>query len=155
VRHQGKKQLTVERDDLHRGSPENPWAEVVADFVSLLRREVGPIADRLVCDFSTTGPVERTVSEVALLDGAQPYFSYHVVAVCGIPTVTLEGTPGDWSKLREKVELLAPFGLDWWLRELRPICDQFARAASGDVDRAHWQRLYKVRAVYGAEVING
>jgi hypothetical protein len=69
--------------------------------------------------------------------------------------VTLEGTPADWRRLREKVDLLAPFELDWWLGELRPICDQFARAAAGDVDRDHWRRLYKVRAAYGAEMING
>ena len=155
VRHEGKRQLTVERSDLHRGSPENPWTEVVAEFAGQLRREVGELAERFLCDFSTTGPVERTVSEVALLDVLQPYFSYNVVCVCGVPSVTLEGTPADWRKLRAKVEMLAPFELDWWLRELRPICDQFVRAADGDIDREHWQRLYKIRAVYGAEVING
>jgi hypothetical protein len=155
VRHEGKRALTVEHKDLHRGSPENPWAEVVADFALQLRREIGEPAERFVCDFSTTGPVERTVSEVALLDVLQPYFSYNVVCICGIPSVTLEGSPEDWRKLREKVEFLAPFGLDWWLSELRPICDQFVRAADGDIDREHWRRLYKVRAVYGAEVING
>ncbi len=76
-------------------------------------------------------------------------------SICGIPSVTLEGTPDDWRKLREKVELLAPFGLDWWLCELRPICDKFVRASEGNVDREHWRRLYKIRAVYGTEVING
>jgi Domain of unknown function (DUF4419) len=155
VRHEGKRELTVKRDDLQRGSPENPWTEVVADFALQLRREIGELAGHFVCDFSTTGPVERTVSEVSLLDVLQPYFSYNVVCICGIPSVTLEGTPADWRKLRRKVDLLAPFGLDWWLSELRPICDQFARAAAGDIDRKHWRRLYKVRAVYGAEVING
>jgi hypothetical protein len=155
VTHTGKRQLTVQRDDLHRGSPENPWDEVVAGFASQLRREVGEFAGRFVCDFSTTGPVERMVSEVALLDLLQPYFSYNVVCICGIPSVTLEGTPADWRKLREKAEMLAPFGLDWWLRELRPICDQFVRASEGEVDLDHWRRLYKIRAVYGAEVING
>ena len=155
VRHKGSRQLTVRRDDLHAGSPENPWAEVVADFTSQLRQEIGELAERFVCDFSTTGPVERTVSEVALLDVLQPYFSYNVACICGIPSVTLEGTPADWRRLREKVDLLAPFGLDWWLAELRPICDQFARAAAGDVDRLHWRRMYKVRDAYGAEVING
>ncbi len=39
VRHQGKREISVIRTDLHRGSPENPWAEVVADLVSVLRRE--------------------------------------------------------------------------------------------------------------------
>jgi hypothetical protein len=95
------------------------------------------------------------VSEAALLDLLQPYFSYNVVCICGIPSVTLEGVPADWRKLREKVEMLAPFGLDWWLRELRPICDQFVRASEGEVDLEHWRRLYKIRAAYGAEVING
>jgi hypothetical protein len=155
VRHEGKRQLTVKRDDLHRGSPENPWTAVVAEFASQLRREIGELAERFVSDFSTTGPVERTVSEVALLDVLQPYFSYNVACICGIPSITLEGTPADWRKLREKVDFLAPFGLDWWLSELRPICDQFARAADGDIDREHWRRLYKVRTAYGAEVING
>jgi hypothetical protein len=155
VRHEGRNVLTVERDDLHRGSPENPWAEVIAGFAALLRQEVGELAQRFICDFSTTGPVERTVSEVVLLDALQSYYSYNVVGVCGIPSVTLEGTLADWQKLRHKVEWLDPFGLDWWLRELRPICDQFVRAAAGDVDRDHWKRLYKIRAVYGAKVING
>jgi hypothetical protein len=89
VRHNGKRELTVNREDLHRGSPENPWAEVVADFALRLRHEIGELADRFVCDFSTTGPVERTVSEVALLDSLQPYFSYNVMCICGIPSVPL------------------------------------------------------------------
>jgi hypothetical protein len=155
VRHEGRKKITLKRDDLHRRSPENPWAEVVGSFASVLKQEVGPLAEALVCDFSTTGPVERTVSEVVLLDALQPYFSYNRVCICGIPAVTLEGSAADWRRLREKVELLAPFELDWWLREVRPICDHFVRAAAGDVDRLHWQRLYKIRQVYGAEVING
>jgi Domain of unknown function (DUF4419) len=155
VRHEGTRRVTVERDDLHHGSPENPWAAVVGDFVALIRREIGEPIDRFACDFSTTGPVERTVSEIALLDVLQPYFSYNVVGVCGIPSITLEGTPADWRKLREKVELLAPFDLEWWLCELRLICDQFARAAAGDIDREHWCRLYKIRAVYALKVING
>src|SRR5262249_31324773 len=40
-------------------------------------------------------------------------------------------------------------------RELRPICDQFVCASEGEVDLEHWRRLYKIRTVYGAEVING
>jgi hypothetical protein len=155
VSHAGKRSLVVERADLHRGSPENPWSEIVANFAAQLQQEIGPLAERFVCDFSTTGPVERMVSQIVLLDMLQPYFNYYVVAVCGIPSVTLEGTAADWRELRDKVELLAPFGLDWWLEELRPICDQFVRAATGDVDLKHWQGLYKLRHAYGMMVING
>jgi hypothetical protein len=49
----------------------------------------------MVCDFSTTGPVERVVSQVVLMDALRKYFTYVIRTICGIPTVTLEGTPAD------------------------------------------------------------
>jgi hypothetical protein len=155
VRHLGKRTIRTVRDDLTGDSPENPWDEVIAGLAAGICREAGPLAGQFVADFSTTGPVELAVSEVALMDLFAPYFDYELRCVCGIPTITLEGTPDDWQRVRGKVELLAPFDLDWWLTELRPICDQFARAAGGDVDRAHWQRMYKPRATYGATVMTG
>lgn len=155
VRHQGRQQLVVTRNDMHRGSPENPWDAVVADFSRQVQQHVGEFAEKFVCDFSTTGPVERTVSQIVLLDAVQPYFSFLLVCICGIPAITLEGTVADWQKLREKVELLEPFDADWWVTPLRTTCDQFVRAASGDVDLPHWQRIYKVAQTYGRELTNG
>jgi hypothetical protein len=155
VKHEGKRQLKIERDDMHRRSPENPWASVVDDLVNQLSSDVGESAEQFACDFSTTGPVERTVSRIVLLDIFQPYYSYLLIAGCGIPSITLEGTADDWRRLREKVELLAPFDLDWWLKHLRPICDQFVAAAEGRVVREHWLRIYKVRWLYLAEAIHG
>ncbi len=148
VQHEGRRKLQIEVREID-------WSKVVTGLVSLLCQETGGMAKRFVCDFSTTGPVERMVSEIALLDMFQPYFTYKVREICGIPFVTLEGTKTDWQKLRKKVDLLAPFGLDWWLKELRPICDQFIRAAAGNVDQNHWCRIYKIRKAYGTEVING
>ncbi len=155
VRHAGKRTIRSVRTDLTGTSPENPWDEVVTDFAAGICREAGPLAGQFVADFSTTGPVEVVVSEVVLMDLFAPFFDYEIRCVCGIPTITLEGTPDDWRRLRDKVELLAPFHLDWWLSELRPVCDQFARAAAGAVDRAHWQRMYKPQATYGATVMTG
>ena len=155
VRHEGRRTIQLQRTDITGDSPENPWEEVIAGFAAGVCREAGPLAGQFVADFSTTGPVERVVSEVILLDLFEPYFGYELRCICGIPTITLEGTPGDWRRLRDKVELLAPFGLDWWLSELRPICEQFARAAAGDVDRAHWTRMYKPEATYGQTVMTG
>src|SRR5262245_22819861 len=74
VAHQGKLELCVERDDLHRGSPENAWGGVIRDLSLAIRQHLGPRYDELVPDFSTTSPVERTACEVALLDTFQPYF---------------------------------------------------------------------------------
>lgn len=62
VRHRGTKVLEVVRDDMHFSSPENPWADVVADFARKLHNEIGDHAKSFVCEFSTTGSVERTAS---------------------------------------------------------------------------------------------
>jgi hypothetical protein len=155
VSHPGKAVIEVRRDDFARGSPENPWAEVIGEFSAGVRRHIGDQYDRLVSDFSTTGPVERTACEVTLLDTFQSFFEYRFSAVCGIPEVTLEGTPDDWRKLRAKVEHLAPFDLDWWLPSVRRVCDQFTRASSGDIDRGHWRNLWKQYLRYGGSDVNG
>lgn len=155
VTHQGKLEICVVRTDLNRRSPENPWGGVVHDLTLGVQNHLGPRSVELTSDFSTTGPTERIACQVALLDAFQPYFEYRAYAACGIPEVTLEGTPGDWRRLRDKVEALAPYDLDWWLPHLRDICGQFVRASSGDIDLTHWRNIYKRMQVYGSDNING
>jgi hypothetical protein len=154
VRHQGKKELVVSRMAWDFSSAEF-WNGVVGDFSALLQRESTAVHDLMVCDFSTTGTVERVVSQVVLMDALREYFDYVLACICGIPTVTLEGTPADWSRLREKAAQLSRYGLDWWVQHLLPICDQFVRASQGNADRAFWKDIYKPREIYGGDVING
>jgi hypothetical protein len=156
VRHQGKLTVEVRRPDFVAGSPENPWPEVFSAFSDTIRPHISAdLHAALTADFSTTGPVEKAVSDVVLLDVFQPYFAFALYCVCGIPAVTLEGTVEDWRRLRIKVETLARFDLEWWLQHLRPICDQFEWAAAGEPDRWHWQNIYKLHDAYGGKEING
>jgi hypothetical protein len=155
VCHRGKLEICITRGNLLRGSPENDWGGVADDLSGAIRQHLGRRLDELVADFSTTGPAERTACEVALLDAFQPYFEYLVRCICGIPEITLEGTPADWRRLRDKVEALAPYDLDWWLPHVRQVCDQFVRASRGDIDPAHWRDIYKQERAYGADVVNG
>jgi hypothetical protein len=156
VAHQGRLDLVFECSDWVEGSPENPWPEAFAGWAGQIRDHVGPSThDTLVCDFSTTGPLERTVSQIVLMDVFERYFHYELYGICGIPTVTLEGTTSDWHRLAEKAAGLAVFDLDWWLPHLLPICEQFVRASRGDVDLPHWQRICKLREEYGGHIING
>lgn len=156
VAHQGKKTLTFECDGWVLESPENPWAEAFGSWSGQIRDHVGARThDLLRCDFSTTGPVEQAVSDVVMMDIFQKYFHFEAVCVCGIPSVTLEGTPGDWERLCEKAKGLSVFDMDWWLEHLVPICEQFARASRGDVDLAHWRGICKLREEYGGNIING
>jgi len=97
VSHQGKLDLVFECRGWVEGSPENPWAEAFDSWATQIRNHVGPrIHDNLVCDFTTTSPVERAASQVVMMDIFERYFHYRAVGICGIPTVTLEGTTEDW-----------------------------------------------------------
>jgi hypothetical protein len=154
--HQGKLDLVFHCRDWVEGTPENPWPEAFASWAGQIRNHVGPeLHDSLVCDFSTTGPVERAASQIVMMDVFERYFHYIALCICGIPTITLEGTPADWQRLADKAAGLAKFDLEWWLEHLLPICEHFVRASQGDVDLAHWQGLCKLREAYGGDIING
>ncbi len=154
VAHAERETLTVEADVVP-GSPENDWAAVVGGFIEGVRTKVRAGNDWLSAEFSTTGPAERAAAHIALLDAMQFYFEYRVYAVCGIPSVRLEGTPADWDSLAERVERLDDFGLGWWLEHLRPILGQFCRAVRGDIDLNHWRNLFKRLDAYGGALLNG
>lgn len=150
VRHSGKLNLTVRREDFVKGSPENPWPGVFAEFSTKIRSHVGDIQDLIVADFSTTGPVERAASEVVLLDTMQAFFSYEVETLCGIPFITLEGTKEDWQKLACRVREFGRFDLGWWVEPLQPVLEQFVAASEGHVDRRFWDSIYKWRGPKGS-----
>lgn len=156
VKHQGKARLSVQRDDFVKGSPENPWGEVFPEFTRQIREHVGDIThDFFVASFSTTGKVEKAGYEVVLMDAMQSYFSYEVQTRCGIPAITLEGTPEDWHTLLERVQMLSHFNLGWWLKILEPILQQFLDAAEGHPDLSFWRSIYKLKSQSGGDTITG
>lgn len=149
VRHEGQLALVAVADT----SP--AWPDVIDQLARHIRAENPDLHDLFVCDFSTTGPVERTASLVVLMDAVRDYFSYAVRSICGIPTITLEGTPDDWKKLRARVERLPSYGMADWASHLLPLTNAFVATASGDVDLVFWQSICKLRRAYGGDIING
>jgi Domain of unknown function (DUF4419) len=156
VAQQDKLNLVFVCDDWVDRSPENPWPEAFASWSNQIREHVGvQVHDSLICDFCTSGPIERAVSQIVMMDVFERYFHYIAYCICGIPTITLEGSPADWEHLYEKAAALSIFVLDWWLAHLLPLCEQFVRASRGDLDLDHWRGICKLREEYGGDVING
>jgi hypothetical protein len=152
VRHTGRMTLTVQADALDASN----WQRAIGEFSAQIREASDPVLhETLLCDFSTTTPFVRTASEVALMDTFERYFEYQMMCICGIPEVTLQGTPDDWRRMRARIEVLATFGLDWWVSRLRPVLDEFVRSADGKPDRDFWKAIYKPKAVYGGESATG
>lgn len=155
VRHAGTKRLTVQWDG---PMPEDAdsWTQIVGRFRERVAAEIGDGRARLLeCAFSTTTEVERTASQIVLMDAYSPYFDFEMLCVCGIPEVRLLGTPEDWRTIRTRVDLLDELDLTFWTRSLKPICDAFVSAAEGHPDRSFWRRIYKPKDAYGGDVATG
>ena len=142
VKHKGKKELVIYRPDFVKGSPHNDWPGVFPEFSAKIKANSLPgTTELLENDFSTTGPIEKIVSHITLMDAVQHYFSYTMCCGCGFPSITLTGTPADWRKIRRKAEQLQKYGLDWWLRALLPALDQFVAASEGKPNLDFWMSL--------------
>lgn len=155
VVHAGRETLRVRRDDFVKGADDNPWPEMVAAFTELLGEHIGKKRDLFVADFSTTGALERTVSQVVLMGAVEKYFAYQFASLCGIPKVTLHGTPDDWRAVRWRARVFRELELGPWLDALEPILDHFVAAAEGRPDRQHWRSIYKLNESSGGPYVTG
>lgn len=155
VRHGDRRVVEVEVLDYRPADP--AWiAELTAAFAGALGEQVGSGPARLyVCDFSTSTAIDRTASEILLLDVYAPYGLYRGGVVCGIPEITVEGTPADWRSIRARLDVLEELELGFWTRHLATIVEQLIRAAEGAPDRAFFQRIYKPVENYGEDVVTG
>ncbi len=131
------------------------WPEVFAQYAGAVHHHAGPLADVLESDFSTTGPVEKAASQVALMGVFKPYIRYVMTCICGIPTITLEGTPADWRRLQGKLAHLRGYDADWWVDQLEPVAAHFVSAAEGTIDTGWWRQIYKLHSRYGAQDVEG
>merc|ERR1712217_122330 len=78
--------------------------------------------------------------------GLQAYFQYVCRLMCGIPKVTLLGTPEDWMQLRAKVDRLPEYDLQAghmqaWHQLLAPVLDEFVLSAQGRPNIDFWDRV--------------
>jgi len=155
VNFDGKKEIRVRRDDFIKGSETNDWASAIGQFSNGLEQFIGKKAELLLSNFSTSGAIEKTASQVCLMSTLQQYFKFTLETKCGIPNITLLGTAQDWRNIRARAEALAEFNLQWWVPTLLKVLDQFVLAGYGKADEEFWQSFYKERSVSGGRVVSG
>ncbi|SNW62380.1 Domain of unknown function (DUF4419) [Orpheovirus IHUMI-LCC2] len=138
VEHQGQKELNVMVDS----NVPNFWETVVNGFsVEIEKNTKGDVRDVLECNFSTTGIVEKTASQIVLMYAMKEYFTYNSCAMCGIPKVILLGTVEDWKKVRSKFDKVVEYKMEWWHNVLSCILDEFVKAAEGNPNKEFWKKI--------------
>lgn len=156
VAHEGKVDLVVDLPGFVKGAGNNPWEGGLTAFSERIAENIGTKQrDLVVGNFTTTGPVERASSEIVLMGSMQKFFGYVGRTLCGIPEITLLGTPDDWKSVRDRASAMGEYDLAWWTTHLIPILDQFVAASQGTVEKGFWQNLYKSEGGSGGPYING
>jgi len=148
VYHEGKQDLMVmTKDDLLSGKAD--WGKLMNDFSKQIERHTkGEVAKTIAADFSTTTPVERIASQITLMESMKSYFNYLADRIgCGIPSVTLQGTPDDWRAVLSKTQKLGQYGLSEWTQTLEPILNEFIKTAEGKPNQRFWQEMVKKQRV--------
>ncbi len=144
VFHEGKMELVVNSNN-NILLPTGDWERLLNDFsVCIARNTKGELADLMTADFTTTGITERIASQVSLMDVVKKYFIYsNISAACGIPSITLKGSPDDWQKVLDKARCLKKYHLEKWVSDLEPILKEFVEASKGKPNRRFWQSIVK------------
>lgn len=160
VKGDGKTTLEYKSLDITLDNPNSPWDKAFKDFGKQIAAHAGPeLTQALTADFSTTTDITRIASQITLMDALKPYFEFVVRYMgCGIPEVTLEGTPQDWESVLSKTQALRKYKLDWWIDELEPVLKQFVQASKGKIDQEFWKAMFKMHTIkaYGArDVVDG
>ena len=120
------------------------------DFSEKIRKNTkGDLANIITGDFSTTNAVKRIASQVVVMDVFKQYFNYQVLyVVCGIPYITLKGTPDDWRKVLNKAQKLMEYdGIAPWIAKLEPILKEFVTASEGSPNQQFWQNIVRKKRV--------
>ena len=140
--------------------PTLSWEKIFPQFTEQISQYAGKhLTELLTCNFSTTTSLEKVASEITIMEAVKPYFEFIIIRiVCGIPEITLEGTPEDWEKLLHKARGLKEYKLDWWISELEPLLEEFVKASKGEVNKDFWRNMFKYHSQkrYGApNIIDG
>lgn len=156
----GKTTALVVSQEVGLHSPASEWEEIFPEFTRQIGEYVGKeLIDVLTADFSTTTPAGKVASQIAIMEAMKPYFEFvYISAVCGIPEITLKGTPEDWQKVLDKARALSKYELDWWIGELEPLLKEFVKASKGRVNPKFWRNMFKCHSEkhYGApKIIDG
>lgn len=154
VAHEGKEAIAIRRDEFVPGSRDNDWGGAIAELGEGVRARSSERAQSFLAP-SGASAVGAIACDVSLLGAMQSYFSLEVHTMCGIPSITLEGSPAEWSELRQRTALLRELGLTEWQASLEHVLDRIIESAEGSPNARFWKEIYKREEASGGPRMSG
>ncbi len=169
VSHQDKKTLKVRVDDLRlpdsarppngdKSIPAIDWSAAVRLMGKMIKEDMKiDLATLLTSPFSNTTPVELAVFDCTLMDTVKSYYGYEFSLMCGLPQVTLRGSPDDFQQVIDRVNGLRTIFADfhWWLDRLLPNLQQLKASAEGKPDIDWWKKICHYIGGSGSPSLSG
>jgi hypothetical protein len=159
VEHEGKKELIIESAgtiDTH------DFSVFARRMTTLIQQNVKDpdLRDWIMPTFSTTTVDDRTTAAVLMMGSLQAYFEYTSFLTCGIPSVTLLGTPADYEDILHRLDKLEELGPETteWARLLRPIVNQFIASfddARSAETKDFWSKIAHYEGGSGMDYLSG
>lgn len=142
---EGKQKLTVVSEDIFLGEPNSNWEALFPQFEKGIKALTkNDLVENITADFTTTTPTSKIASQITLMESVKSYFDYEVItAGCGLPKITIEGTPEDWEKVLAKTKYISKYQLGWWTKELEPILEEIIKASKGKFKKRFWMNMVK------------
>ena len=155
VSHEGKKTLTLPVDSLripdsarpkggNKSVPGVDWSAAVRLMGQMIRADMKTdLTTILTTAYSNTTAVEQAVFDCTLMDSVKSYYEFKFSLCCGIPQVTLRGTPADFQQVIDRVNQLRSIFTDfhWWLDALVPHLRELKASAEGKPNLDWWQKI--------------
>lgn len=143
VQHIKKKELKIE---LPPSTIDNiDFSFMSSEMTKLLHENLVDknLRDWILPAFSTTTQSDTTVSAIIMMASMKTYFAFACETMCGIPSVTLDGTKQDWLEIQKRLEFLDGFGepTRLWATMLRPVLSKFIAAFDGETDDVFWGHI--------------
>lgn len=154
---------TKDRIIIESGIQESPFKSL-QNYTDLLVEKLNAnLGDNIVkilnTKFSTTAKNENLVFKLTLLDSFKPYFEYSKeVSICGIPIITLEGTPKDWKNILNRLNKIRKYNLNWWIDRIYDIISNILETAQGNIDHSFWRDMFKIHnpeGCMGGDIFDG
>ncbi|OHT06438.1 hypothetical protein TRFO_25552 [Tritrichomonas foetus] len=136
------------------------WENIFRSFASKISEYSGEeLMNSLTPNFSTTTPTSYTAGLISIMASMKNYFIFQCTRRgCGIPSVTIEGTVKDWELIKDKLQIIQKYDLEWWVSKLEPIIDEIIQTKKGNVNKKFWLQMirYKnIRGIYKRTCIDG
>lgn len=155
VSHEGKKTLKIALNDLLLPDSARPKQgdvtslpldrpKAVQRMAELIKEDLKrDLTSIITTPFSNTTAIEQAVFDFTLMDSVKNDYNYTGSFSCGIPQVTLRGSPDDFQQVINRLNQLRVIFTDFhrWLDAVIPHVEKMKASVEGNPDVDWWRKI--------------